>query len=422
MDDSVESLQKKIDQLCFSLIQRSRMGSNVTQALYNHDILNRLTYGRSITKEEEEEFLQLFYDQKFNRAVNRLVEIQNQVVNGGTLFFGSPNHIDDGKTINPTKSSYLSQNVVVATNIKSLAFIFIARWGRDDLELGQRSGKLYLKEKYDGAFEKVFKGVSGFVYTVKKSNFQKSSDLPLRGNQFVSYDPVEFIKRQRIENVWGALSSSSEVNLIWNKEPLENSLTVYRGGKAYSVNKQGKVVVIKNMYGDKYVKHTKFFHVTAKQINAMQPGDKTFFVFFDRNLCDYLGSHSPKFVEWKLYKPHDVFNRTHYHGEYVHEKELKGKMKFHWKGSDNKFEDFEFDVEYQPGCWYPLENQKLEVHDLDLFLSILGFCKDCESKERNVWEINSDVFIQQNVRVGWRGPMVFEHSLFNMPDVFINKS
>lgn len=163
------------------------------------------------------------------------------------------------------------------------------------------------------------------------------------------------------------------------------------------------------MYGDKWIDSTKKFHITSKFVSSLKEGQQIRVVMLDRNFCDYLWNLTKEgyFKDKKPEKPSKILNGRHYHGIYIHNSKLKGKMKFVYKGSENneKFRDnFEFDVEYKTNYWYPLKHGKLNIN-----------C-DCGKK----YMFDSDYYIMKNVRVGRRGPMILEDDVHKLPLVFLN--
>lgn len=157
------------------------------------------------------------------------------------------------------------------------------------------------------------------------------------------------------------------------------------------------------MYGDKWVEKSKAFHITAKKIAEMKKGDSVKVISLDRNFCDFLGNL--KLKENTNYDPKEILPKAYYNGIYFQENKLKGKFQYtnlFWKGKLEDPFNFEFDVEYADGEWYPLEKEKLSKH-------IVGGKKDKTSEE----------FIKEDVRVGWRGPMIFEKDLDKLPPLFL---
>jgi len=140
------------------------------------------------------------------------------------------------------------------------------------------------------------------------------------------------------------------------------------------------------------------YHITAQQINKLKKGEQVGLVSLDRNLCDYFGSLEKVYKKKGPFKPRDVLcEGNHYHFNYTHEKGLHGYRQF--TGFKDENEKFEFDVEYKKDYWYPLENGKLK-----------------KTKHPNNTE---EFFIKSNVRVGWRGPMIFEKDLKKLPDIYL---
>lgn len=173
------------------------------------------TYNRQPSLETEQ-FKLLLYNYDIRKITDYFIKLQNENIKGGNYYYhGTIARLNVGDVLNPAKSSLLNQEkVVFATNMKSIALIFIPRWGNKDFNLSVANGKIILKEKYSGAFEKIFAKAKGVIAYVSPSEFQRDKRLGMYDNEFISKDSVTVKKVENVDNVWERLQQANDVELI----------------------------------------------------------------------------------------------------------------------------------------------------------------------------------------------------------------
>ncbi len=149
-------------------------------------------------------------------AMTETTEFINFIQNGGKKNDGYYYHGSKEKLpyLEPRPSRVIDNELAVfATNKLWLAIIFIAGATDYDIELGFINDKPYILEQNPGAFDKLLKGVSGYVYFLSKKNFRSDKRLGLQKHEFISRQKEKIIKTKYIPNLYDALKKS-ETNLI----------------------------------------------------------------------------------------------------------------------------------------------------------------------------------------------------------------
>lgn len=124
------------------------------------------------------------------------------------LFHSSPHKIK-GRFLEPRPSGVIGgESAVFAANKKFVSLMFLAKWSDLDFDFGSTGGVWFAIEHYPGAFERVFKNRSGYVYSVKKAGFADDPRLGLRGVELIRKTPVEIEKTEFVPDVWAALQQT----------------------------------------------------------------------------------------------------------------------------------------------------------------------------------------------------------------------
>ena len=92
---------------------------------------------------------------------------------------------------------------------------------------------------------------------------------------------------------------------------------------------------------------------------------------------------------------------------YIHDHGSKGHMFWNFEQKH----EFEWEVEYKPGEWYPVENGMLPANDPQI-LEIFGKQEPLLGYDL-VWKDMPGF-----MHVGWRGPMLKWETLSNFPKVY----
>ncbi|UCG53191.1 MAG: hypothetical protein JSW58_06455 [Candidatus Latescibacterota bacterium] len=124
----------------------------------------------------------------------------------------------DGE-IEPSKSVAMGdRKVVMATDVFSIAVLFIARWGSEDFELHSdvypKDGKPFfvLRERRVGALKERL-DVPGYVYWVPPDSFKPGGAL-LGGHGFVSDKPVKIARKHHIASVLKYLRGRKDLKMV----------------------------------------------------------------------------------------------------------------------------------------------------------------------------------------------------------------
>ena len=110
----------------------------------------------------------------------------------------------------PKKHFLSDEPVVFGTPSKAMALAHLARWTDDDFELGSINEEpLVLKEKYPNAFEEIFRGQKGYIYSVDPEGFESKPNLMRQ--ERVSFESPEILSVEEIDDVLKALEQSDLV-------------------------------------------------------------------------------------------------------------------------------------------------------------------------------------------------------------------
>ena len=115
------------------------------------------------------------------------------------------------KNIEPRPSRVINNEAAVfGTPNRELALSFMAPWTDADLSLGSTNNEPYvLEERYPGAFEKIYKGKSGFLHHLPSTDF--AEDPRLMPTERIARKAVKPIHVEEIKNLWDALQTSGIV-------------------------------------------------------------------------------------------------------------------------------------------------------------------------------------------------------------------
>ena len=75
----------------------------------------------------------------------------------------------------PYKLTSLPTPIVAASNM-DMAFLLLAPWDATDFTTSYVYNKVFLQEKCEGAVERVFKGKSGYIYSLDEKPFARLDD------------------------------------------------------------------------------------------------------------------------------------------------------------------------------------------------------------------------------------------------------
>jgi len=114
------------------------------------------------------------------------------------LYHGSGQKIRD--QLQPRSSRVLNEEkAVFATPSRDTAVSFIPRWRDRDFEHGRINDHPYMREQYAGAFEKLLRNRSGYLYHLPEESFR--SDSRLMSSERIADSPVTIRRRERIKDV-----------------------------------------------------------------------------------------------------------------------------------------------------------------------------------------------------------------------------
>ena len=156
---------------------------------------------------------------------------------------------------------------------------------------------------------------------------------------------------------------------------------------------------------ESFLNITKPFHLTIQDIVNMKPGERMNILFFDRNVGDIVSSND----HGSPLSPKEFF-RDAYQMTFTKTQDLKGKAVWKYEGVPSHERDFEFEIEYTRGYWYPVENGLVKMSSGELCLFPKPPYENWESYNKNT-------------RVGWRGPSIKMKLLdyVSLPDVYYDK-
>ena len=106
--------------------------------------------------------------------------------------------------LNPNKSTH-QEDWVYATPYLGIVATYLGRWS--DFDLGQGTcgpkGRIHLVERYKGAFEKVYKGSSGSIYTLSREGFLEGKTSFKM--EVVKPGPAKVLSEEYISDPWNYL-------------------------------------------------------------------------------------------------------------------------------------------------------------------------------------------------------------------------
>jgi len=137
--------------------------------------------------------------------------------------------------------------------------------------------------------------------------------------------------------------------------------------------------------------------LTIRDVKNLQQGETIKVVHMDRNLWDVVCDSNNSD---QLYDPKEFFEDVT--AEYTHDSEMKGRI--HWSFGDER--EFEFEIEYKEGHWYPLEDGRLPENDPQ------GFSNFGDASGKHYDDFPKGTLI------GWRGPMILQDKLDDLDQVY----
>ena len=119
--------------------------------------------------------------------------------------------------IKPSPSRVLKgQSAVFGTPDRDVALTFAAPWRDDDLEHGNVDGQFYIKEKYPGAVDKIYKGKKGYIYQMDSKSFQPREGLTKF--EQISDTEAPVLKAEEIQDLLGELRKSKFKIVPYSKQ------------------------------------------------------------------------------------------------------------------------------------------------------------------------------------------------------------
>jgi|LauGreDrversion4_2_1035121.scaffolds.fasta_scaffold127690_3 hypothetical protein len=107
------------------------------------------------------------------------------------VFFGSPYHL----TSLPTP--------IVATSSMDMAFLLLAPWEASSFTISYVYNKIFLQEKYEGAVEQVFKGKSGYIYSLEEKPFARLDE-----EQFLAFTEPRILFSHYIPDAYAMIKNN----------------------------------------------------------------------------------------------------------------------------------------------------------------------------------------------------------------------
>lgn len=142
----------------------------------------------------------------------------------------------------------------------------------------------------------------------------------------------------------------------------------------------------------------KEMHLKIEDILSLNKDDTLEIICLDRNIYDLINHN----INGQLYKSNDFFKDA-YQGIFKYNDKLSGQFQFIYNNEPEPYRDFIFHIEYEPGNWYPLNNDgKFPNEDPQEIFQFPDHVKG----------LNWDKF-SIHTRIGWRGPMI-KKELLNM--------
>ena len=129
-------------------------------------------------------------------------------LSSANLYHGSSLRLNN---VEPRPSRVINNEAAVfGTPNRELALSFMAPWTDADLSLGSTNNEPYvLEERYPGAFEKIYKGKSGFLHHLPSADF--AEDPRLMPTERIARKAVKPANIEEIKNLWDALQTSGIV-------------------------------------------------------------------------------------------------------------------------------------------------------------------------------------------------------------------
>ena len=132
--------------------------------------------------------------------------------------------------------------------------------------------------------------------------------------------------------------------------------------------------------------------------------DKYYLLHGDCQFSNILYDEKDIFTEGKLYKPTSFFKRNYAWYWKTDNHLLKGKIKYEWQDKTEQPYDFEFDIEYEKGHWYPLTDGILQDKHKQKIIS----------KNKNKFWTG----FPENTPLGMRGPIIIWNEIKDMEKVY----
>jgi hypothetical protein len=103
--------------------------------------------------------------------------------------------------------------VVFGATSKGFSLAFLSNWTDEDLELANiNNGPLFLRELKPNAFKNIFKGKSGWLYTLDAKPFK--SFRHLMRYEMISFEKPKILKKEYIKDVFNELEKCKDIILI----------------------------------------------------------------------------------------------------------------------------------------------------------------------------------------------------------------
>jgi len=133
-------------------------------------------------------------------------------------YHGSP--VADITELEPRPSRVIDgEKAVFASPDRDVAISFAAPWRDEDIQQGSIDGQYYMREQYPNAFEKIFGGKKGYVYSVD-GGFE--TDPRLTRFEAIARDKRKVLSKEEIPDLLEALKTS-KFRLLRYGEELEKS-------------------------------------------------------------------------------------------------------------------------------------------------------------------------------------------------------
>ncbi len=143
--------------------------------------------------------------------------------------------------------------------------------------------------------------------------------------------------------------------------------------------------------------------LTIDDIMKLEPGDELELLALDRNVWDIacsINDEGKKYTAKHFFRNNKVL--------YTHETDLKGTLILYYNSDDYPIDEFEFDIEWEKGEWYPLVNGMLPKEDPQ------GFSKFPDGMTLD-WKR-----YPVTTHIGYRGPMVKWKRMGDLPKIYYN--